>query len=197
MRICAVIVAGGRSSRMGREKAHELIRGQSILQRIVQALNPQVEQVLVNANGDVARFSELGLAVLPDLRRDVVTPLAGVHAGLSHAQAQGFDAVLTVPSDTPFLPPDMRQRLVIAGRPAVIAASAGQQHYLTGLWSVTLLPEITHALSQQPVPRLQDWCRVTGAAVIDWSALPYDPFFNVNTPEELAQARRIAAEFSL
>jgi len=196
MNVCAVIVAGGRSLRMGREKAFELIRGQSILQRIIASLDAQAKEVVINANGDVERFRNTGLAVIPDLRPDVSTPLAGVHAALQYAAERGFAALLTVPSDTPFLPPDLVMRLKGAGRPAAIAASAGQQHYLTGLWSAELLPAIEAALDQTRTPRLQDWCRACDAAVVTWQHLPYDPFFNVNTPEELAEAERIAAEFA-
>lgn len=197
MRICAVIVAGGSSSRMGREKALSLLRGRSILERVAAALEAQSDEVVVNANGDPARFEGSGLSVLPDLRPDVKTPLAGVHAALCYAEAKAFDAVLTAPSDTPFLPLDLVRRLQAARRLAAIAGSAGQQHYLTGLWSPTLRPGIESALDQARVPRLQDWCRMIDAAVVDWPSEPYDPFFNVNTPEELADAQRIAAEFAL
>ena len=197
MKICAVIVAGGRSSRMGREKAFELIRGQTILDRVASCLRYQSAAVVLNASGDVNRFHDMGLSVIPDIRTDIATPLAGVHAALNHARENGFDAVLTAPSDAPFLPRDLLKRLLGGQRPAAIAASCGQQHYLTGLWSHELLPEIERALSEPRTPRLQDWVRLCGAAVVEWPAEPYDPFFNVNTPQELAKAERIAAEFSL
>ena len=84
-------------------------------------------------------------------------------------------------------------RLAAQGRDAAIAASGGQAHYLTGLWSRHLLEDLEQALDQRP--RLQDWAKRCGAAIVEWPATPYDPFFNVNTPEELAEAERIAAEF--
>lgn len=197
MKLCAVIVAGGRSSRMGREKAFERVRGQSILGRIISRLRPQVDDVILNANGDTGRFQDTGLRVIGDVRRDVPTPLAGLHAAVAHASRNGFDAALTVPSDAPFLPDDLARRFVLTECPAAIASSAGQQHYLTGLWSSALLPEIDSAMAAPRMPRLQDWTRMCGAAVVAWPAEPYDPFFNVNTPEELAEAQRIAAEFGL
>jgi len=196
MSVCAVIVAGGQSSRMGREKAFELVRGRSILQRIVATITTQVAEVVINANGGEGRFGATGLQVIPDLRPDVTTPLAGVHAAISHAAVHGFSAVLTVPSDTPFLPADLVRRLTEAKQSAAIAASGGQQHYLTGLWSVELLPAIERALDAPRTPRLQDWCRMCDTAVVTWPAVPHDPFFNVNTPEELAEAERIAAQFA-
>jgi molybdopterin-guanine dinucleotide biosynthesis protein A len=197
MKLCAVIVAGGRSSRMGREKALELVRGRTIIERISSTLAGQSAATVLNANGDTGRFVHLDLPIVPDLRTDVGSPLAGLHTALVHARDRGFDAVLTTPSDVPFLPADLVQRLATASRRAAIAASAGQQHYLTGLWSPALLPEIERAMGDAPLPRLQDWARMCEAAVVEWPAEPYDPFFNVNTPEELAEAERIAAEFTL
>jgi molybdopterin-guanine dinucleotide biosynthesis protein A len=197
MRLCAVIVAGGRSSRMGREKAFAFVRGRTILQRVTDCLRSQVDDIMLNANGETDRFRETGLAILPDIRTDIDTPLAGLHAALDHGMQTGCDTVLTVPSDTPFLPADLAPRLLAVKQPAAIAASAGRQHYLTGLWSTSLLSGITRAMEGPRLPRLQDWCRTCDAAVVEWPVEPYDPFFNVNTPEELAEAERIAAEFGL
>jgi molybdenum cofactor guanylyltransferase len=197
MRACAVIVAGGRSSRMGREKAFEIVGGRTILDRIIARLGDQVQTVAINANGSAERFKATGLLVFGDIRPDAGTPLAGLHAALSFANDQGFDAVLTVPSDAPFLPLDLFSRLAGLERPAAIAASGGQAHYLTGLWSSDLLHDVDLALAQPRLPRLQDWAKQCGAAVVEWPATPYDPFFNVNTQQELAEAERIAAEFGL
>lgn len=197
MKLCAVIVAGGRSSRMGREKMFESVRQRTIIERITSVLAGQAAVTVLNANADTGRFVHLDLPIIPDARADIGSPLAGLHTALVHARESGFDAVLTTPSDVPFLPPDLVQRLAIASRRAAIAASGGQQHYLTGLWSPALLPEIERAMSEPRLPRLQDWTRMCAAAVVEWPAEPYDPFFNVNTPEELAEAERIAAEFKL
>lgn len=196
MNAAAVIVAGGASSRMGREKAFEIVRGRTIMERITTCLQGQVATIVINANGDVSRFSDTGLPVIADISK-AGTPLAGLHAALHFADTHGFDAALTLPSDFPFLPGDLVARLAGARRPAAIAASGGQQHYLTGLWSRDLLRELEQALESPRLPRLQDWARQCHAAAVEWPVEPYDPFFNVNTPEELAQAQRIAAEFSL
>lgn len=197
MKICAVIVAGGGSSRMGREKAFELIRGQSIIDRIVACLGAQMTDVMINANGDVQRFGHIGIPVIGDLRKDIHSPVAGLHAALAHGRDGGYGAVLTVPSDAPFLPSNLVERLLVAARPAAIAASAGQRHFLTGLWSTSLLDELERAMDSQLAPRLQDWVSICKAAEVEWAAEPYDPFLNVNTPQELAEAQRLAAEFDL
>ena len=195
MRIAAVIIAGGRSSRMGREKALEPVGGKPILARIISRIRPQVEDIIINANGPVERFRDMGLPVIPDLHSDVGTPLAGLHTALTLAHDEGFGAVLTVPSDCPFLPDDLVQRLSDAKAQAAIAASGGQAHFVTGLWRPALLKRLASALDRPHLPRLQDWAFEAGAATVEWPVQPFDPFFNINTPEDLAEANRIAAEF--
>lgn len=194
MKTCAVIVAGGRSSRMGREKALEMVRGRRIIDRIIATLSAQADAVAINANDDPSRYCGTGLPVFGDGHPGIGTPLAGLHAAVSHAARHGFEAVLTVPSDAPFLPADLLARLE---RPTAIAASGGQAHYLTGLWSPSVQKNLEDALGEIPPPRMQDWAKRCKAAVVEWPATPYDPFFNVNTPDELAEAERIAAEFAL
>lgn len=189
MRIVAVIVAGGNSSRMGgHDKASLDLGGRPVIGWIIGRLAPQVTHLAINANDD--RFASLGLPMIPDLRQDIGTPLAGVHAGLTWAKTNGFEAVLTVPSDSPFLPPDLLVRL--AGQRPAIAASAGQSHFLTGFWPVKLLA----VLDSLPLRRVQDFAQQVSATVVHWPTEPFDPFFNVNSPEDLAEASRIAAEFS-
>lgn len=197
MTIAAVIIAGGRSSRMGREKAFESIGNKTILARIIDNIRPQVDVLVINANGEADRFRETGLPVIPDIRSDVGTPLAGLHTALNYAESHAINAVLTVPSDCPFLPDDLVRRLREAKAPAAIAASGGQAHFVTGLWRPELLLKLAKALDEPRLPRLQDWAREANAAMVEWPAEPYDPFFNVNTPEELAEANRIAAEFGV
>lgn len=193
MKTVAVIIAGGRSSRMGREKSFETVAGETILARIIASLQPQVNDMAINANGDTGRFEACRLPIIGDLRSDVGTPLAGLHAALDFAEREGFDALLTVPSDCPFLPDDLLRRLAEPQARAALAASGGQAHFVTGLWRPVLLPLLTRALDERPPPRLQDWAKRAGAVTVEWPLHPHDPFFNVNTPEELAEAGRIAA----
>ena len=188
MSIAAVIIAGGRSSRMGREKALIEIAGRPIAQWIIERVAPQADILAINANSD--SLSTIGLPVIADLRHDIGTPLAGLQAALRFAVAQGADQLLTVPSDCPFLPRDLALRLG-AETPAVAASDAGP-HYLTGLWPSSLLPRI----EATPLRRVQDWVKLCGARTVTWPSDPYDPFFNVNTPEDLAEAERIAAEYN-
>ena len=131
------------------------------------------------------------LAVLADRLITGGTPLAGIHAALYCADNVGFDAVLSVPSDTPFLPLDLRERLE-AQSPA-FAASQGQEHYVTGLWPVSLLPRLEAAVVHQGLIRVWEWAALAEATPVDWAMGGYDPFFNINTPQDLAQAETYLA----
>ena len=196
MKIAGAIIAGGRSSRMGGvEKIFLEIGGKPILDRIVSRLAPHVDRLVINANGDASRFAQSGLAVLPDLRTNIATPLAGLHASLHWAARNGFDRLLTVPADTPFLPRDLMQKLSTGSHDAVIAASGGQKHFLTGLWATSLLPVLESAITAKALVRVKDWATEADAATVEWPVSLFDPFFNVNTPEDLAEAAHIAAEF--
>ena len=194
MKIAGVIIAGGRSSRMGREKAFALLSGRTILSHIVERIAPQVTIIAINANGDPDRFAETGLNVIPDVL-GTGTPLAGLHAALRFARCEGFDAALTIPSDAPFLPRDLVRRLSSARASAAISQSGSQSHFLTGLWPHILLEKLEQTIGVQTV-RVKDWTRYCNAATVAWPVEPFDPFFNVNTPQDLAEAERITAEFS-
>lgn len=187
MQILGVIIAGGKSSRMGQDKALLDFRGQPLINVVAERIRPQVDWLIVNANGDATRFSNLGCEVVSD-RYETHTPLSGLHAALHFAGEQGFDAALTVPCDTPFLPTDLVARL----KPELpaIGASGGQAHYLTGLWPVDLLPLLELEL-QSGLRRVMDWASVAKAKSVEWPTEPHDPFANLNTPEEFTAAARI------
>lgn len=195
MRIAGAVIAGGRSSRMGQEKAFAILGGQTLLAHVIARIASQTDEVFINANGDPARFDGFGRAVIPDLSSGIASPLAGLQACLQFAAAGHFDAVLTVPSDAPFVPRDLVRRLAEGSPRAAIARSGGQDHFLTGLWSVGLRPELDRAMAQEGLVRVKDWVRRCQAVSVAWPVGPHDPFFNVNTPEDLADARRIAAGF--
>lgn len=195
MKVAAVIIAGGQSRRMGREKSFVPLLGKPLLTHAVERLQPQCDAVVVNANGDAERFDRFGLVIVPDVLTEIGTPLAGLHAALAYGRANRFDSVLTVPSDAPFLPRDLYSRLKTS-KMACVAAACGQEHFLTGLWSVELLPRLEAALGSGTLRRVQDWVRVCEAGTVEWPCEPFDPFFNINTPEDLAEAERIAAEFA-
>jgi molybdenum cofactor guanylyltransferase len=197
MKILGAIVAGGQSTRMGgREKSFIDLAGATLLERTASRLRFQVDEVVVNANGDASRFAPFGLNVVEDLLTDVGTPLAGLQAALYYGAAQGFDAVVTVPSDSPFLPLDLVERLLEAGEVsgAAIARSGGQDHYLTGIWTSAMAKPLGRLIEREGLRRVQDFVVKAKAEKVVWAAIPHDPFFNINTPDDLALAEQIVRE---
>ena len=189
--IPAVILAGGLSRRMGGGDKGLLPFGDgTVLSSIIRRLAPQARPIGLNANGDPGRFAVLGLPVLPDSLPDRLGPLAGLLAAMEWATSLGADRVLTVPGDAPFLPPDLLLRLSKAGAPA-IAASGGWVHPVVGLWPVTLAASLRHNLAQG-LRRVEPFAQAAGATTVEFPIPPDspDPFLNLNTPEDLAAARR-------
>ncbi len=195
MKILGAIIAGGASTRMGgREKSFLELDGTTLLERTLSRLRFQVDEVIINANGDASRFAATDAKIVADLLANVGTPLAGLHAALDHGQSHGFDAVVTLPSDAPFLPLDLVERLLEGGEVsgAAIARSGAQDHYLTGIWTTGMAKPLGRLIEHEGVRRVQDFVIRAKAEKVVWAAIPHDPFFNINTPEDLALAEQIA-----
>ncbi|WP_306227027.1 molybdenum cofactor guanylyltransferase MobA [Bosea beijingensis] len=193
-----LILAGGLARRMGGgDKALKLLAGRPILAHVIERLRGQCDDLLLNANGDPARLAGFGLPVVADTVPDFAGPLAGILAGLDWTAAHRpqTDWLLSVAADTPFIPDDLAARLhyarVAAGTPLACAASDGRQHHTIGLWPVALREDLRRTLAAGE-RKLGRWTQRHGVAVTEWPVGPLDPFFNVNTPEELADAERLA-----
>jgi molybdopterin-guanine dinucleotide biosynthesis protein A len=182
----------------GGDKALIEIAGRPILDRVLGTLAPQCDRVILNANGDPARFSRFGLPVIPDDVPGFAGPLAGILAGLDYAAAHRPDIewVASVPGDCPFLPDDLVARLhrarSEAGKPLACARSGEWRHPVVGLWPVALRGDLRHALVEEDLRKIEVWTARHGVATAEWPVEPVDPFFNVNTPEDRAQAEAIA-----
>ena len=195
-----LVLAGGLARRMGGgDKALIRIGGAPILDRVLERLRPACAEVFLNANGDPARFAAYRLPVVADGVPDFAGPLAGVLAGLDWAARNRPDLgwVASAPADCPFLPGDLVPRLHAAmraaGLPLACARSGAWRHPVIGLWPVALRGELRHALLSEGLHKIETWTARYGVALADWPAEPIDPFFNVNTPEDVALAERLAA----
>ena len=196
-----LVLAGGLARRMGGgDKALIRIGSETILQRALSRLAPQVAGIVLNANGDPSRFASSGLPVAADSVPDFAGPLAGILAGLDWAAAHAPHIVdiASVPGDCPFLPADLVARLSAAraagGQPLACARSGDWRHPVVGLWPVTLRDDLRKALIGEGLHKIEAWTARHGIAIAEWPDTPVDPFFNVNTPEDVAAAERIAAE---
>ncbi|WP_328799700.1 molybdenum cofactor guanylyltransferase MobA [Sedimentimonas flavescens] len=183
--IAGLILAGGQGRRMGgADKALLALAGRPLIAHVAARLAPQVGCLAISANGDAARFADLGCPMLPDAPgHRGEGPLAGVLAGLEWAEAQGADLLVTASCDTPFLPDDLVARLVAAGAPAM-AASQGRQHPTAALWPVAHRAALTELFASGE-RRMR--VALAGAAEVAFDVRP-DPFANINTPDDLVAA---------
>lgn len=193
-----VVLAGGLARRLGGgDKALRMVGGQTVLARLIERMTPQVTRLILNANEDAARFAEFGLAIVGDDLPDRPGPLAGVLAGLDWTARFAPDVqwVVTVPGDGPFLPQDLVVRLHAARGKATLAcaASGGRMHPVVTLWPVALRHDLRRALVDEDMHKVGAYVRRHELAIVEWLIEDVDPFFNVNTAADLAEADRLAA----
>lgn len=198
-RVAGVILAGGAARRMGGgDKGRLMVNGRSLFDHVRARLAPQVGRLAINANDDPGRLADLGLPVLPDSLPDRPGPLAGVLTAMDWAVEQGAEAVLTVAADTPFFPSTLLAALMATAGPSGLALAASpdldgqvQRHPTFGLWPVALRHDLRQALTGG-LRKVVLWTDRHAAGEALFSALPFDPFFNVNTPEDLLRAQDLA-----
>jgi len=197
-----VLLAGGLARRMGGgDKPLKRVLGRTILDRVVSRIAPQVDGLIINANGDTGRFGFLGIPVVADDVPDFAGPLAGILAALDWAALHrpDVDDVVSLAADSPYLPRDLVARLhqsrKDAGVPLACARSGDQTHPVIGLWPVHLRTDLRQALVVEDIRKIDRWTARHGVAHAHWPAEPYDPFFNANTPDDVTQAEVIATTY--
>jgi molybdopterin-guanine dinucleotide biosynthesis protein A len=200
--VIGCILAGGLARRMGGgDKGLIRLGGRLVLDHVLDRLKPQVSQVMLNANGDPTRFAHYGLPVVPDSVEGFAGPLAGVLAGLEWARDNTqAEWVATAATDTPFFPVDFVTRMLAAieaaGADMACAASDGRHHPVFGLWPVRLAADLRHALVEEDLRKVDLWTARHKLVAVEFATQPHDPFFNVNRPEDVEEAERIAQELA-
>jgi molybdopterin-guanine dinucleotide biosynthesis protein A len=198
-----LVLAGGLARRMGGgDKARIRIGDTTILDRVLARLKPQCSRIIINANDDPARFADTSLPVVQDSVPGFVGPLAGILAGLDWAATHTPEVsdIVSAPGDCPFLPADLVTRLQgarKAEKQLLACARSGEwRHPVVGLWPVRLRDDLRHALAGEGLRKIESWTERHGVAIVDWPTSPVDPFFNVNTPEDVAEAERMAIQIA-
>jgi molybdopterin-guanine dinucleotide biosynthesis protein A len=196
--VLGVLLAGGRARRMGGgDKCLRPLGGRPLLAQVIDRAAPQVRALLLNANGEPARFAAFGLPVAADVVEGFAGPLAGVLTGMEWARAERPDCpwIATIATDTPFFPEDLVGRLLAAvereGAELACAASGGRSHPVFGLWPVGLADPLRRAMLAEGVRKVDIWTARYRVAMVDFPTTPLDPFFNTNRPEDLAEAERL------
>lgn len=191
--ITGVILAGGLAKRMGGgDKCLLPLGGKTLLQRSITRAQPQVSELILSANGNSLRFARSRLPVIADLYQGFPGPLAGIHAALTFMDERNPDNewLASFACDTPFFPQDMVQQLLASAGDSqlVVARSNNRVHPIFALWHASMLSKIEHRLNQGDTPRLQEWIKDFKPTYVDFAAENYDPFFNINTPQDLYNA---------
>ena len=201
--IAGVLLAGGQSRRMGGgDKCLQMLDGKTLLAHAIARARPQVDALMLNANGDPARFGDYALPVVPDVIAGHAGPLAGVLSGMEWARANRPECALiaTFATDAPFFPRDLiaclKRVRTEAGVPLACASSGGRTHPVFALWPVDLAGDLRHAMTTEDIRKVDIWTARHGIAHAAFPDAPYDPFFNINRPEELARAHALAARSS-
>lgn len=197
-----IILAGGLASRMGGgDKGLRAVGGVPILDRVVATMRAQCDHLIINANGAADRLGAYGLPIVSDDLADHPGPLAGVLAGLDWVAVHhpGVSFAVTAPTDTPFLPHDLVSRLQdkrVEDRAAIVCArSGGSTHPVAALWSVDLRHDLRRALTDEGLRKVGHFLERHPLGYVDWPVEPYDPFFNANVPDDLAEAEMIVARY--
>ncbi|OWV71708.1 molybdenum cofactor guanylyltransferase [Rhizobium sp. R339] len=192
--IAGVVLAGGRSQRMGRDKAGVMLGTETLLRHVLARLSPQVSSIAVNADAAAE-----DVPVVPDHIAGKAGPMAGIHAAMVHAAGiPSVTHVVTVSVDCPFFPADLVTRLTAAvDHPSqiAIAASEGRSHPVFGLWPVTLAADLKAWIAADEKRRVRDFLLRHDVTEVAFPLHPtraslLDPFFNINTPDDLAEAER-------
>ena len=198
--IAGVILAGGQSSRMGGgDKSLKLLGNKTILEHVIERLSPQVRTIVLNANGDPQRISRFNTPVIQDQMDGFLGPLAGVLSGLEWAEKNGFQRIITVAADTPFFPTilvrDLCNALSNSNAPIALAATHSiglhkiNRHPTFGLWPVSLRNNLRDSLNVG-IRKVVIWTELHGYIDVLFESGAHDPFFNVNTDDDLNFAKQ-------
>jgi molybdopterin-guanine dinucleotide biosynthesis protein A len=201
--VVGVLLAGGLARRMGGgDKCLRTLGGRPILAHVIERARPQVAALVLNANGDPARFAAFGLPVAADVVEGFAGPLAGVLTGMAWARAQRPDCpwVVTIATDTPFFPSDLVARMLgaVAQDEADLAcaASGGRAHPVFGLWPVRLADQLRAAMLDEGIRKVDVWTTRYRLVEVAFPTDRIDPFFNTNRPEDLAEAEGLLVRAS-
>lgn len=199
--VTGVLLAGGRARRMGGgDKCLKMLGGKSLLEHTLARAAPQVNRLILNTNSEPSTFSAFNLPIINDSVPGFAGPLAGVLSAMQWAQQHEPDSdwLVSFATDTPFFPPELVDQLLIAAEKEyaqiVVATSKGRRHPVFALWRIDLAEELRHALVDEKVRKIEAWSSRYRVAQVDFSQPHYDPFFNVNQPDDLTTANNLLCE---
>ncbi len=199
--VCGVVLAGGMSRRMGgQDKSLMRLSGKTLIERVIETARPQVASLSVNTNLDPEAYRFLGLPILSDSVSGHLGPLVGVLTGMDWARANHPDCdwLVTLPCDAPFIPSNLvsrfQEEIRVNEANLACAESGDRLHPVIGLWSVSLYKSLKKAIIEDGIRKVDQWTATHRLVSVEWAAKPFDPFFNINSPQDLEFAEKVIAD---
>lgn len=192
-KILGVVLAGGQSRRMGDvDKTLMSFNGVPLTRHVLDRITPQVDSVIINTNADASSFEAFAVPILPDTIQGYAGPLAGILTALQYAEENQFSRVVSVAADTPFFPNDFVEKLLETGTyEIVLAGSGGHRQPTFGLWSTAIKDDLERFLTDGDERKIMRFVQQHSWSTVEFetnSPKEPDPFFNINTPEDMKQA---------
>ncbi len=201
--VLGVILAGGQSRRFGGgDKFIKELNGEALVDRVVERVRPQTEQMIISSNSETPHLTKFGLPIVADTIHGFAGPLAGILTGMEWTRQHYPDIewIVSFPSDAPFVPLDcvskMLEQAQMDNAEIVCASSAGRTHPVCALWRIDLADNLRQAMEEEEMRKIDLWTARHRLSALEFSDQPFDPFFNINRPEDLEQAEVILAGLS-
>ena len=194
--ILSVILAGGLSKRFGGNiKTFAKINGISIYDRIMNLLKNQGTEIVINTNFEEEIFLKSQLPIIKDKNNNFQGPLSGIYSTMSWIKEKKFkfEWILSVPSDTPFLPKNLLDTFISKinnDKKIFIARSRDKVHPVIGIWNISLFDNLKAELLSDN-RKIMKWVVKNDYEYVDFPTKEYDPFFNINKKEDITEAKLI------
>jgi molybdopterin-guanine dinucleotide biosynthesis protein A len=194
--ILAVVLAGGKSKRFGEDKNHIKLGDKTLLEHVLSKICNKFEEILIVSSNNLKIKKIQNITVIPDCFDDL-GPLAGVLSSMRWIKEtqKSYQWVATFPSDTPFFETSIieeyKKRIKLNDSLLYFIKSNNKRHNIFGLWSIELLKILEDDLIKNNFRKVEEWANKIGVKTIDFETKKFDPFFNINTKEDLEEAKKI------
>ena len=199
-KIAALIMIGGQSRRMGGgNKSFIKFNGKTIFDRVAENITPQIKKIIVNCNDERKELLKYNFTIIKDIKKGYLGPLAGIHSAMNWLNINDFNAewLITLPGDTPFIPDDLIsnfKKKMISDNKIILAQSGNKIHPVIGAWHLSLFKNLDNELNKG-VRKILSWASLHKIDYVKYSINKFDPFFNINTKEDIKKALDIEKEF--
>jgi len=196
--ILGAILAGGQSKRMGKDKLFLEINNKKLIEHTIDKVKKYLKEVIIITNQDNEYFFKNNLITVKDCIEGQLGPLGGILTAMKWAKENLTKCswIATFPCDTPFFPESIIRSFIKESEKKesliLCASSHGRKHNIFGLWSLDLYDKLQDDLMNKKVRKVQDWTEKNKIKNLEFEFKDYDPFFNINTKEDLEFAKKLS-----